>query len=74
MAKRKVEKVLLSPIATQIDKVHKRLKSLRPRVSKADRDKIDLEIEELVNFRKELAGFCRKMTQPFNIPPEEPEK
>jgi hypothetical protein len=74
MAKRKVEKVLLSPIAAQIDKVHKRLKSLRPRVSKADQAKIDLEIEELRTFRKELAGFCRKMTQPFKLAPEEPEK
>jgi hypothetical protein len=74
MAKRKVEKVLLSPIATQIDKAHKKLKSLRPRVSKEDQTKIDLEIAELLTFRKDLAAFCKKMTQPFKIAPEEPEK
>ena len=74
MAKRKVEKVLLSPIATQIDKVRKRLKSLRPRVSKADQEKIDLEIKELLKFRKDLVGYCKRMTQPFRIPLEQPEK
>jgi hypothetical protein len=74
MAKRKVEKVLLSPIATQIDKVRKRLNSLRPRVSDADQQTIDLEIEKLVKFRKDLAGFCKRMTQPFRLPLKEREK
>jgi hypothetical protein len=74
MAKRKIQKVLLSPIATQIDKVHKKLKTLRPRVSEADQEKIDLEIKELLTFRKDLAGFCKRMTQPFRLKPEQPEK
>jgi hypothetical protein len=74
MAKRKVEKILLSPIAKQIDKVHGRLNSLRPRVSEADQQTIDLEIDKLVKFRKDLAGFCKKMTQPFRLPTREREK
>jgi hypothetical protein len=74
MAKRKVEKILLSPIATQIDKVRKKLNSLRPRVSQADQQTIDLEIEKLAKFKKDLAGFCRRMTQPFRLPPKEREK
>ncbi len=74
MAKRKVEKVLLSPIAAEIEKVRKRLKSLQPRVSKKDQKKIDLEVKKLLKFRVDLAGYCRRMTQPFTIPPEEPEK
>ena len=74
MAKRKVEKILLSPLAKQIDKVHERLNSLRPRVSEADQQTIDLEIDKLVKFRKDLAGFCKKMTQPFRLPPRERER
>jgi hypothetical protein len=74
MAKRKVEKILLSPIAKQIDKVREKLNSLRPRVSEADQQTIDLEIEKLVKFRKDLAGFCKRMTQPFRLPPTEREK
>ena len=74
MAKRKVEKILLSPIAKQIDKVREKLNSLRPRVSEADQQTIDLEIEKLVKFREDLAGFCKKMTQPFSLPPKKREK
>jgi hypothetical protein len=70
MAKPKLE-VSLSPIATQIDKAAKKLKSLRSSVSSADQKKIDLEIKELLKVRKGLAAFCKRMTHAFKPAPEE---
>ncbi len=62
MAKRKLG-VSLSPIAAQIDKAEKNLRKLKPRVSPADRKKIDLEIKDLKKIRKAVAKACGgKMT------------
>jgi hypothetical protein len=69
MAKRKLE-ISLSPIVAQIDKTKKKLESLRPRVSAADQKDIDLEIKELLQCRKELAAFCRRMTHSFKPAPK----
>jgi hypothetical protein len=65
MAKRKLE-ITLTPIATQIDKAQAKMKSLRPKVSAADKKAIDLELEKLKKFKKELADFCGRMTHPFD--------
>jgi hypothetical protein len=69
MAKPRLE-ISLSPIAAQIDKAQKKLKSLRPRVSAADQKDIDLEIKELLKCRKEIVAFCGRMTHIFKPTPE----
>jgi hypothetical protein len=67
MAARKI--VVPSSISTQIDRTAKNLKKVRPRVSAADRKKIDLEIKALASCRKALGVFCRKMTHVFKPRP-----
>lgn len=69
MAARKI--VVPSSIATQIDKTAKNLKKVRPRVSRADQKKIDLEIKALAGCKRALSVFCRKMTHVFKPKPVE---
>jgi hypothetical protein len=62
MAKRKLE-VRFSPIATQIKKVAKKLKSIRARVSPADQKTIDLELRDLKQCNKTLSSRCLRMNR-----------
>ena len=61
MAKLKLA-VSLSPIAAQIDKAEKKLKSFRPSVSAASQKAIDLDIKKLKKVRAQVASLCHKMT------------
>jgi predicted deacetylase len=60
MARRKLT-VRFSPIATQIKKVAKKLKSIRARVSAADQKTIDLELRDLKQCNKTLSSGCFRM-------------
>ena len=60
MAKRKLT-VRFSPIATQIKKVAKKLKSIRARVSAADQKTIDLQLRDLIQCNKKLSSGCLRM-------------
>lgn len=62
MAKRKL-KVRFSPIAAQIKKVAKKLKSIRARVSAADQKTIDLELRDLKECNKTLSARCLRMNR-----------
>jgi cell division septal protein FtsQ len=62
MAKRKLT-VRFSPIAAQIKKVAKKLKSIRARVSAADQITIDLELRDLTRCNKTLSLRCRRMNR-----------
>ncbi len=69
MAKRKVN-VRFSPIATQIKKVEKKLKSIRARVSDTDQRAIDLELRDLKRCQKMLNAFCFfKMNRAYTLRP-----
>ena len=66
MAKKKLE-ISLSPIAAQIDKAGKKLKSLRSQVSTSDQKKIDLEIKDLKKIRAVVVKACGgRMTHAFS--------
>lgn len=66
MAKKKLE-ISLSPIAAQIDKAEKQLKSLRSQVSASDQRKIDLEIKDLKKIRTVVVKACGgRMTHVFS--------
>jgi cell division septal protein FtsQ len=62
MAKRKL-RVRFSPIAAQIKKVAKKLKSIRARVSAADQKTIDLELRDLKQCKKNLSSRCLRMNR-----------
>lgn len=57
MARRNLN-VRFSPIATQIKKVAKKLKSIRARVSDKDQRAIDLELRDLRRCQKMLNALC----------------
>ncbi len=57
MVRRKLN-VRFSPIATQIKKVAKKLKSIRARVSDSDQRAIDLELRDLKRCQKMLSALC----------------
>jgi hypothetical protein len=66
VAKKKLE-ISLSPIAAQIDKAKKKLKSLRSQVSTSDQKKIDLEIKDLKKIRGVVVKACGgRMTHAFS--------
>jgi cell division septal protein FtsQ len=56
-------KVRFSPIAAQIRKVVKKLKSIRARVSAADQKTIDLELRDLKECNKTLSSRCFRMSR-----------
>jgi hypothetical protein len=71
MAKKKLE-VSLKPIKTEIDKAEKELKSLKSRVSRADRRKVDSDLKDLVKIRALVIRSCRStMTHIFVPKPDE---
>ena len=72
MAKKKLE-VSLKPIASQIDKATEKLKSLKSRVSKVDRRKVEFGLKDLVNARKLVVRACGRssMTPVFAPKPEQ---
>jgi hypothetical protein len=65
MARKKLE-ISLSPIAVQIDKAAKKLRSLKSKVSTADRRKIESEIKDLTKIRAVVVKVCGgRMTRAF---------
>jgi predicted RNA-binding protein YlqC (UPF0109 family) len=71
MAKEKLE-VSLKPVAIEIDKAERELRSLKRRVSQDDLGKIAKELKDLVAIRKLVVRACgRRMTRAFVPKPEE---
>lgn len=71
MAKKKLE-VSLKPIASEIDKAAKKLESLKRRVSKADRMRVNSDLKDLVKIRALVIRSCRStMTHIFVPKPDE---
>ena len=66
MTKRKL-KVSFSPIATQIEKTAKKLKSIRARVSAPDQKTIDLELRDLKRCYSMLSSLCYRMNRAYTI-------
>src|ERR1700678_746383 len=58
-------KVTLHSVTREIIKVQKKLKSIRPRVSKENQKKIDLELRSLQQCGETVKQFCRPLSQGF---------
>lgn len=58
-------KVTLHSVVSEIEKVEKKLKGVRSRVSAADQKKIDLQLRSLQKYNKEIKNFCRPPAQGF---------
>jgi hypothetical protein len=72
MAKKKL-KVSLLPIAVQVKKAEKQLKSLRRRVSKSELANVEAGVQNLLDIRAVLLKGCRtRMTVTF-LPLQEEE-
>ena len=60
-----VMKVTLHSVSDEIEKVQKKLKSIRSKVSKADQKRIDLELRKLEKCNGNIKNFCRPPSQGF---------
>jgi hypothetical protein len=58
-------KVTMHSVTREIEKVQKKLKSIRSRVSKADQKKIDLQLRKLETCGNNVKNFCRPPAQGF---------
>jgi hypothetical protein len=58
-------KVTMHSVTREIEKVQKKLKSIRSRVSKTDQKKIDLQLRKLETCGNNVKNFCRPPAQGF---------
>ena len=58
-------KVTMHSVTREIEKVQKKLKSIRSRVSKTDQKKIDLQLRKLEICGNNVKNFCRPPAQGF---------
>jgi|HubBroStandDraft_6_1064221.scaffolds.fasta_scaffold1360052_2 hypothetical protein len=58
-------KVTLHAVSFEIERVQKKLKNIRSRVSAADQKKIDLQLRSLKKCGNEVKNFCRPPSQGF---------
>jgi hypothetical protein len=58
-------KVTLHAVTREIEKVQKKLKGIRRRVSSADQKKIDLQMRSLKKCANEVKHFCSPPAQGF---------
>ena len=58
-------KVTMHSVAREIQRMEKKLKGIRSRVSAADQKKIELQIRSLKKCNSEIKNFCRPPAQGF---------
>jgi hypothetical protein len=58
-------KVTMHSVAREIQRMEKKLKGIRSRVSAADQKKIDLQLRSLKKCGNEVKNFCRPPSQGF---------